>query len=182
VRARVTGVHVTGVKSVGGGSYGFFVQSPLAAEWQGIFVATPGTVPTVKVGNKVDVEGDYEVLFDMDQLGSAKWTVTDAGTTLPFEPLVVDHATYANKTGGEPWEGVLCKIAGPITVSQQNADTNGDFDEFMIGASKLRVDDYLYDALDNTYAVGASFPNVVGICGYSFSNRKIWPRDAADLQ
>jgi hypothetical protein len=118
----------------------------------------------------------------MDQLGSAKWTVTDAGTTLPFEPLVVDHATYANKTGGEPWEGVLCKIAGPITVSQQNADTNGDFDEFMIGASKLRVDDYLYDALDNTYAVGASFPNVVGICGYSFSNRKIWPRDAADLQ
>jgi hypothetical protein len=118
----------------------------------------------------------------MDQLGSAQWKITDPGTTLPFEPLVVDHATYANKTGGEPWEGVLCKIAGPITVSTQNADGMQDFDEFTIGASKLRVDDYLYDPLDNNYALNTSFPNVVGICGYSFSNRKIWPRDAADLQ
>lgn len=182
VRARVKDVYVTGVKAAGGGSFGFFVQAPLAAQWQGIFVATPGTAPTVKVGNKVDVEGDYEVLFDMDQLGSAKWTVTDPGTTLPFEPLVVDHTTYANKTGGEPWEGVLCKITGPIAVSTVNADTNGDFDEFAIGTGKLRVDDFLYDPLDNTFALGTSFPNVVGICGYSFSNRKIWPRAATDLQ
>ena len=55
-------------------------------------------------------------------------------------------------------------------------------EQFAIGTGKLRVDDYLYDALDNTYAVGTSFSNVVGICGFSFSNRKIWPRDAADLQ
>lgn len=181
-RAKVKDVYVTAVKAAGGGSFGFFVQTPTAAQWNGIFVATPGMVPTVKVGNKVDVDGDYEVLFDMSQLGNPKWTVTDPGTTLPFEPLVVDAATYANKTGGEPWEGVLCKIAGPITVSKQNADTNGDFDEFAIGTANLRVDDYIYDALDNNYALGTSFPNVVGICGYSFSNRKIWPRGLEDLQ
>lgn len=183
VRARVKDAYVTAVKSAGGGTFGFFIQAPTAAQWQGIFVATPGNnALNVKVGNKVDVEGDYEVLFDMDQLGSAQWKITDPGTTLPFEPLVVDHATYANKTGGEPWEGVLCKITGPIAVSTQNADGSQDFDEFAIGASKLRVDDYLYDALDNTYAVGTSFPNVTGICGYSFSNRKVWPRSATDLQ
>lgn len=182
VRARVTGAYVTAVKGAGAGTWGFFIQAPTAAQWQGIFVATPGTSPNVKVGNKVDVEGDYEVLFEMDQLGSAKWTITDPGTTLPFSPLVVDHTTYANKTGGEPWEGVLCQIAGPITVSTQNADGMQDFDEFTIGTGKLRVDDYLYDALDNNYAVGTSFTSIVGICGFSFSNRKIWPRDAADVQ
>jgi cytosine/adenosine deaminase-related metal-dependent hydrolase len=183
VRAKVTGAYVTAVKSAGGGAFGFFIQAPTAAQWQGIFVATPGnSMLNVKVGNKVDVEGDYEVLFDLDQLGSAQWKITDPGTTLPFEPLVVDHTTYANKTGGEPWEGVLCKIAGPIAVSVQNADGTQDFDEFQIGTGKLRVDDYLYDPLDNTYAVGTSFPQITGICGFSFSNRKIWPRSNADLQ
>jgi hypothetical protein len=189
-RARVKDVYVTAVKAAGAGSYGFFVQAPTAAQWNGIFVATPGLTPNVKVGNKVDVEGDYEILFEMDQLGQAKWTVTDPGTTLPFDPLVVDPTAYNDKAGGEPWEGVLCKIAGPIAVSVQNPDAPADYDEFAIGTANLRVDDNLYDPLDNTFAVGTSFPNVVGICGFSYpgsgatgsTGRKIWPRAAEDLQ
>ena len=36
-------------------------------------------------------------------------------------------------------------------------------------------------ALDNTFAVGTTFEKIVGICGFSHSNRKIWPRTAADI-
>jgi hypothetical protein len=45
-----------------------------------------------------------------------------------------------------------------------------------------RVDDNLYDVMDNTFEVGTSFPQIVGVCAFSFNNRKIWPRSQADLQ
>ena len=34
---------------------------------------------------------------------------------------------------------------------------------------------------DNTYAVSTAFSKVIGVYGFSFSNRKIYPRSAADL-
>jgi len=139
----------------------------------------------VKVGNKVDVEGDYEEVFGVSQLSNTKVDVKDNGTTLGITPLTIDPAVYAstanNSAAGEPWETMLCVVNGPFTVSQQNADTNGDYDEFAVTASKLRIDDNLYDALGNDYPVGTSFQKIVGICGFSFDNRKIWPRNAADI-
>ncbi len=185
-RAIVKGVWVTGVKDAGAGSYGFFIQQEGAATYGGMFVATPGQKPTVKVGNKIDVEGDYEELFGLSQLANTKVTVVDQGTTLPFSPVVIDPAVYAstasNDAAGEPWEGMLCQVPGPIQVTVANSDGSSDFDEFGVGAAKLRIDDYLYDPLDNNYPVGQEFPKIVGICGYSFDNRKIWPRSLADLQ
>jgi hypothetical protein len=164
-RAIVKGVWVTGVKDAGDGTYGFFIQEG-TAEYSGMFVATPNVKPTVKVGTKVDV--------------------VDNGTTLPFEPVVIDPAVYASTANkgaaGEPWEGMLCVVNGPVAVSMQNADkAPADFDELAVTASNLRVDDYLYDALDNNYPVGTSFAKIVGICGYSYNNRKVWPRSADDL-
>lgn len=43
------------------------------------------------------------------------------------------------------------------------------------------MDDYCYDPLDNTYAVGTPFSKIVGVAGFSFSNRKLYPCSAADL-
>lgn len=183
-RAIVRGVWVTAVKDVGSGTNGFFIQEA-GTQYAGMFVATPGAKPTVKVGNKVDIEGDYEELFGMSQLGSAKVDIKDSGTTLGITPVVIDPAVYASTANkgaaGEPWETMLCVVNGPVSVSMQNADTNGDYDEFAVTASNLRVDDYIYDALDNNYAVGTTFQSIVGICGYSYDNRKIWPRNAADI-
>jgi len=191
VRAKLTGVYVTAVKKDGGGSFGFFIQSPVAAPFQGMFVATPGNPPNLAVGDKIDIDGDYEEVFGLSQLSYARWTVTNPGTTLPFAALDVDPA-LAKVTGatGEQFEGVLCRVVGPVDVTQKNADNptedpanKSDFDEFAIMTGvNLRVDDNLYDALDNNYPVGTMFPNVTGICGFSFSNRKIWPRSPADLQ
>lgn len=182
-RAMIKNVYVTGVKSEGSGTYGFFIQEA-AAQWSGIFVATPGKKPTVVVGNKVNVEGDYNELFTntWQQLENVTYTVDPAAPALPFGPIVVDAATYASNTGGEPWEGLLCEIPGPLTISVQNPDAPSDFDEFaVVQGVNLRVDDTLYDALDNNLPTGTSYQKIVGICAYSFNNRKVYPRNAADL-
>lgn len=184
-RAIVKGAWVTAVKAAGSGAYGFFVQDG-AAPYSGMFVATPNVKLTVKVGNRVDVEGDYEEVFGLSQLSNAKVAIVDGGDALPFQPVVIDPAVYGSTAdkgaAGEPWEAMLCVVTGPVSVSKQNADpAPADYDEFAVTTSNLRVDDNLYDALDNNYPVGSSFASIVGICGYSFDNRKVWPRGAGDL-
>ncbi len=182
-RANIKGVYVTAVDPTSAGGFGFFIQEGTST-YSGMFVSTTAA-PTVAVGNKIDIEGDYAETFEVSTLSNATITIVDPGTTLPFAPVVVDPAVYADSTNksaaGEPWEGMLCQINGPITVSVMNADDPKDFDEFQVGTAKLRVDDQFYDALDNTYAIGTSFQKIVGICGFSFSNRKMWPRSAADI-
>src|SRR5262249_54154121 len=139
-------------------------------------------------GNKVDVEGDYVELFAVTTLTSPKVTVTDPGTTLPpgLTPVVLNVADYNDTpAAGEQYETMLCEIDN-VDVSVLNADAPKDFDEFQISPAatttpKLRVDDACYDALDNAYAVGTHFSKIVGVCGYSFNERKVWPRSAADL-
>jgi len=178
VRALVSDVYVTALR-VGGSVQGFYIQAPASGNFQGMFVNTGTSAPTVKVGNKVTVEGDYDEVFSTSHLLRPKVTVTDTGTTLPFGPLVLDPAEIADATNGEVYEGMLCRV-NAVTVTVMNADDPKDFDEFVVTGS-LRVDDSLYTALDNTYPVGTTFQSITGICAFDFSNRKLWPRTAADV-
>lgn len=177
-RVTIDGVWVTAVK-LAGTNPGFFVQTDKSGPFQALFVST-GQAPSVKVGNKVKVEGDYAEVFEISFLqNSPKITVLDPGTTLPFAPFVIAPATAANKTAAEGYEGMLCQVDA-VTVIKVNADDPKDFDEFVV-TGDLRVDDDLYPDLDNTYALDTAFTKIVGICGISFSNRKLWPRSADDL-
>ncbi len=109
--------------------------------------------------------------------------VTGVATTLPFGPKVFTTTDITNATNAEAYESMLCEL-DTVTVSIMNADGAKDFDEFTVTdatAGALRVDDYLYDALDNTYAVATPFSKIIGVYGFSFANRKIYPRSAADL-
>jgi len=185
VRARVKNLYVTGVRS-GGGGRGFFAQVGTDA-FSGLYVETGTVTPTVVVGNKVEVEGDYEEVFNVTTLRNVVVKVVDAGTALPFAPVVFPSADITNVgnvqgPSAEAYEGMLCQVDAP-TVTLMNSDGAQDFDEFSIAdasGGNLRVDDYLYDPLDNTFAVGTAFQKVVGICYFSFSNRKILPRSPAD--
>jgi cytosine/adenosine deaminase-related metal-dependent hydrolase len=183
-RVRIENVYVTGVKPVGPTNppnLGFFIQSG-NGPYEGMFVQT-GAIPTVAVGNKVTIVGKYEEIFTMSHVTGATVTVVDAGTNLPIAPVAVNAADVTtNGASAEMYEGMLCSINGPISVSMLNADVAPqDFDEFQIN-NVLRVDDDLaVAAIDNTYPVGTTFPKMVGVCGISFSNRKIWPRSLADM-
>ena len=193
IRAKVKDLYVTGIRGFSGGR-GFSAQVDTAGvpvPFSGIFIET-GSTPTVAVGNKVDVEGDYEEVFGVTTLRNVTLKVTDAGTTLPFGPVPFSTADIINNvklqgTTAEQYENMLIELPA-VTVTIMNADQDlpapNDHDEFTVddgSGTGLRVDDFLYDALDNNYAVGTAFTKIVGVCGFSFSNVKIYPRSAADI-
>jgi hypothetical protein len=68
-----------------------------------------------------------------------------------------------------------------VQIVNPNPDAPNDYDEFTV-TGNLWVDDQLYDAMDNTSPAGTTYASIVGVCGISYANRKIWPRAAADLQ
>jgi len=183
-RVKIAGVYVTAIKTVGT-NLGFFVQSTDAGPFQALFVNTDKTAPTVQIGNKVTVTGDYDEIFNMSHLQKPTIVVDDAGTTLPVMPLVVDPAVVSQDAGvdAEKYEGMLCQV-NSVAVTIVNADApdggTADYDEFVV-TGDLRVDDDLYSALDNTYPLGTTFTKLVGICGFSYNHRKLWPRSATDV-
>jgi cytosine/adenosine deaminase-related metal-dependent hydrolase len=183
LRAKISGVYVTGVKTKAvtpsAPNLGFFVQLG-TSKFSGLFVNTGTVVPTVQVGNQVDVVGLYEELFSMTTLSQPAITVVDGGTTLPFAPVVLDPASIATGgVDGEGYECMLVQIDGP-SVTVVNPDGAKDFDEFSVTGG-LRIDDDLYEVLDNAYPLGTVFPKITGVAGFAFANRKVWPRSANDL-
>ena len=187
VRARVQGLYVTAIRGFGSGR-GFFAQSG-TERLSGIYVETGATTPRVKVGNQVTVEGDYEEVFGITTLRNAAFTVTDPATTLPFGPVDVTTASVGNQGAvegpeAEGFEAMLCRVTSPV-VTNENPDAPADHGEFAVADASgvdLRVDGHLFEALDNVYPVSKPFTSITGVCWFSFANRKILPRDAADLQ
>jgi cytosine/adenosine deaminase-related metal-dependent hydrolase len=180
---KITNVYVIGIKSIGQ-NQGYYVQKNSTNPLSGLYVNTGSSVrPTnIAIGNRITVEGTYQELYDLTQITNPTVTVDSTSTTLPFNPVVIaDPSTIA--TGGaqgEQYEAMLCQVNN-VSVVTQNPDAPNDYDEFQV-TGNLRVGDQLYSALDNTYAVGTTFPKIVGVCTFTYANRKIWPRSAADLQ
>ncbi len=178
----IKGVIVTAVKT-GTAGLGFFVQDPTATEFGGVFVFTSTAPnPPVKVGNKVDIEGDYVEFDGASEISKPKITIVDPGETLAITPIEVP-ADY-NTTGGEKLEGMLCTISHEVSITKQNADSDatppGDFDEFVV-TGDIRIDDFVLDTLGNDDPVGTKFQKVVGICHWSHGNRKVYPRTLDDI-
>ncbi|MBK8255401.1 MAG: thrombospondin type 3 repeat-containing protein [Polyangiaceae bacterium] len=186
----VTDVYVTAVRPKMGTSQGFYIQDTSLTPFSGVFVFTAGTSPTVQVGNKVSITGVYDEFFDLSELKTPTVTVTDMGTTLPFQPIAIaDPSTIA--TGGamaEGYESMLLKL-GAVSVVNGNADGAfmgmPDFDEFVV-TGNLRIDDLIFDnqanmGLNNICDVGKAFMSITGVHAYSFSNFKLEPRNAADF-
>jgi imidazolonepropionase-like amidohydrolase len=176
---KVGGVYVTATTAYPNGQTGFFVQDPSATTFGGIFVATP-SAPTVAIGNRVTVVGEYAEVLSISTLLAKVVTVESNGTTLPFAPIVVAApGDLANAATAEAYESMLVEVDG-VSVLITNPDAPKDFDEFTV-TGNLRVDDTLFPPLDNTYAVGTNFSKIVGIEAFAFKNWKVWPRAASDI-
>ncbi|MBX7106705.1 MAG: amidohydrolase family protein, partial [Gemmataceae bacterium] len=177
----VSDVYVTAVDNVGGGR-GFFIQDTSLMPLTGIFVFTAGNAPNVAVGNKVNVSGTYAEYFTLSEIDSPTVTVVDPGTTLPFNPIdIADPGTIA--TGGamaEGYESMLLHI-GAVSISTVNPDGASDFDEFAVSPGNLRIDDQVFDVLDNACPLNTQFTELTGVLTYTFSNSKLLPRGASDI-
>ncbi len=177
----LTGLYVTAVRPLSSGDRGFYAQDTSLKPFSGIFIFTKGSDPGVSVGNEVTVTGTYEEFFDFSEVSSPTITVTNPGTTLPFGPIAISNPADI-ATGGsmaEGYESMLLSVSG-VKVTIMNPDSPKDFDEFTV-TGNLRIDDEIYDAMDNTYAVGTPFSKITGVLTYSFKDFKLLPRSAAEL-
>jgi cytosine/adenosine deaminase-related metal-dependent hydrolase len=170
----------------------FVQQTATAAPWQGILVNAGGfvggtTTGGLQVGQGVRVTGWKTRVFDVDQVGASKVEIT-AATPVPLVPLTVTVPQLLGDSG-EPFESVLVRIGGPLQVTDDNPDpteTSKTF-EFVIDGG-LRVDDFIWAKYGSTgtdyppavFKKPKTFPAVTGIMGFSFGNRKIYPRGKSE--
>lgn len=177
----------------------YLQEQTTSGPWQGIFVEAGGLAGTVangpKVGQKVKVRGMHSEIFDVNQITAAGLTVTNA-TAATMTPAAVTAAQVGGGNGAEPYESLLVRVgsgsAGSVVITNDNPDT-GQFYEMVVteDSKDLRIDDFIYTRFggpaSNTpyppvgFTNGTSFSSITGIMGYSFYNRKLYPRDKNDF-
>jgi hypothetical protein len=173
---RIDAAVVTG----GEQGYGYYVQDPEAAEYGGIFVYEPdGSLPAL--GTVVNVQGEYIEYYGLSELKDCQVETLSEGP--PLEPIVVaDPCSLATEGSlAEPYEGMLVQLQN-VSVSNENPDAPDEYREFEVGGC-LRVDDRLCeDCWDTPPAEGSVYSALTGIQTYSYSNHKLLPRLAGDLE
>ncbi len=176
----VRGVVVTGVSG-----NAFFAQEPAGGEYSGVYVYIDA-VPTVAVGDEVDILGTTVEFNDLTEIDASMGMVIPTGVTgIDLTPDVVTQADLAGMAA-EPWECVLVRIEGaPLDV----VDLSGG-SEFEVnggGADDTRIDNFLYSIFDfpamyPDFGLEASFTAIQGPLNFNFGTFKIAPRSAADFE
>ena len=157
----------------------FWCQTRAGGAYSGIYIYEQFAPGTVALGNDVEVQGTYVEYYGLAEITDATVTVTNASGAL-IEPLVVDPANVVDgDVDGEKYEGMFVRVEN-VTVTEENADGDSDYDEFAITAG-LRIDDFIWEEMDNTYPVGTTFSSITGVLHYAYGNYKIVPRNAEDL-
>jgi cytosine/adenosine deaminase-related metal-dependent hydrolase len=195
-----TVVKVQGYVSSRKTSDGYYIQeATTGGPYQGIAVKADGLTLTAalgpKVGNQISVVGVYNEIFGVGQITAAS-VVVDNAAVATMVPLVLTSAQINAGSGAsaEPYEGLLVQVDGPLTITNDNPDTGPFFEIVLTG--NVRIDDLIFTRFGTPatctpspcpypavgFTNGTVFPKLVGIVGYSFGNRKIYPRTAADLQ
>ena len=179
---------------------GYYIQeAATGGPYQGIAIKADNLTLTAalgpKLGQQITVVGVYDEIFSVDQVTASTITVLDP-TVATITPLVVTADQINNMAGAaaEPFESLLIQMNGPITITNDNPDTGPFFEIEVTG--NIRLDDAIFPRYGTPatctpspcpypavgFTNGTMFAKVVGILGYSFSNRKIYPRFIADLQ
>ena len=170
-----------------------WIQAPNATPepFTGLTLRTDGLTTGIAVGNEINVIGVYTEQFGISTVIVSTLQRTGTQTTLPFAPIPVTAANYGNGAAtAEGLESMLLQLDN-VTITNDNPDS-GPFYELVVTGG-LRIDD---DILTR-YGVGTSampppqpipgftngtvFTKIVGIGGFSFSNRKILPRLESDF-
>lgn len=157
----ITGI-VTATRSTG-----YYLQDAESA-WSGVFVYDVAHNPII--GDSLTISGTVAEYYNTTQVGFVT-SYANHGS-VAFVNAVPVGTTEANS---ENYEGVLVEIWGTCT-ELPSSTTFGMFT--ITNGASVKVDDFLYaytPSLSGVYIVA-------GIADYSFSERKILPRDANDIQ
>ncbi len=169
------------------GTQGFFVQHPPGEpDWQGyeqsgIYVFGPQTASAVERGELITLAGQTNAFYGELQLQDAKLlAIEDQGQEIAPNP--VDPADVA--TGGvlaDLLEGVLVEVHDVVVEAiEPPTPESAPTGEFQVTGGLL-VDDFFYK-LDPFPVVGSTFSRLAGVLRWSWSNTKVEPRDAGDVE
>lgn len=145
---------------------GFFMQDG-SGPWTGLFVFNTPT--GLAVGDAVSVTGSVTEFNGQTQLASvSNIIVNSSGNALT--PTVIS-TTQGNT---EPYESVLVKVLAASCISQ------GSFGQYTVddGSGPVLVDDVIYA---HPFVVGQVY-NITGVLQFAFSEWRILPRSAADVE
>jgi predicted extracellular nuclease len=179
-------VEVYGVIVTGIGLTGIFVQEPAGGEYSGAFVFSGMGGPDwsdAQVGDSIDITGVTSEYYDFTQIVITDGTYVNNGADTPLEPELVDIATVGDPVEGEPWESVLVRIEGSITVSGISM-----FDELTVAdrGDAVLVDNFCYEIVNggefDGVGVGSEFSAIQGPVNFFFDDFRISPRSADDLE
>jgi len=160
----ITGGIVTAV-----GAGGYFIQnSGTTGPWNGIFVFNNTNNPAI--GDSVVFSANVVEYFNMTQLsGVSSFTIISSGN-----PVSVTNISTAD-VNSEGYEGMLVRVNNANCV-----DGNSGFGQFIVndgsGDALISPTIYEYDGL-----TGVIY-NITGVVFYNFSEFKIMPRSAADVE
>lgn len=137
--------------------------------WSGIWVSD--NTNAVALGDSVTITANVSENFNQTQLGGVtNFVLVNGGNS-----LVENNITTAD-ANAEDWEGVLVRVGSAICT---NADVGTNFGQWVVndGSADIWIDDLWYAYTPNQ---GTAY-DVAGIAWYSFSERKIQPRDQDDV-
>lgn len=145
----------------------FWMQDGVGA-WKSIYIYnTTGTA--VAIGDSVIVTGEVSEYYDQTQIEVTNLTIVNSGNTVGTPTSV-----NTGDVGTEAYESVLVQVEG---VNNNPPDQYGQW-TVNDGTGNIFINDLLFSytpTQGNTY-------RVTGICQYAFSEWKIEPRDANDIE
>ncbi len=184
---KVLSVVIIGV-DVKPSTYGVYVQESAGGAYSGILAFTGSTFPAYTpvstvpaVGDVVNVEGLYTEFSGLSEITNPIFT--KIGTTTPLVPIKLPvDSLKVNYAGSERWEGVLVRVDSVIVTSLNgfndwrvhhfNGPVGGRVDS-LVGYEKMVAGQVVPEVTDKL--------NVIGVADFAFSERRIAPRNDADI-
>lgn len=177
--AEGTNVFVQNVVVTAVHGLGVWVQDPTTSgPYTGIRVYI-AAVPSVVVGDRVNVSGVVREYFGDSEIDVATLTYLGPGT--PIAPLSVTVAQAVT----EPYEGVLVRLTNIASIDSTwncaNDDPGcNDFGLWQVnGTAGIVVYDFVYESADWSARVG-DIP-ITGVMSWRYNRRRILPRTSADF-
>jgi hypothetical protein len=183
---RVSNVVIIGV-DIKPTSYGVYIQEQAGGAYSGILAFTntvfpiytpPSTTPAV--GDIITVRGLYSEFGGLSEIINPFFT--KVGTTTPLTPVTLPiDSLRAAYPGSERWEGVLIRVQN-VQVTSLNAFNDwrirhfsgaNVFGDSIVGYEKMIAGQVIPEIGDRL--------TVVGVGDYAFNERRVAPRNDADI-
>jgi hypothetical protein len=167
----ISNVVVTGLKTSGTGSHGFFVQDRAATSWAGVFVYTNTSPVTVAKGDVVTVSGTYTSHRGFEEIATKGKTPVKTGTAAVPAPLLVPAFDIAD--GGSRVKELQSMLLRVATVEVSRSTVGVDFavrPQGVTSGPELVITSYIVNDLGPspfTNSVGTAYSSITGF-GYQF--------------